>query len=539
MNYKLLPALFLIWLSSHGVMASDPYPVNRDLNVLHYRFYLTVNDSTDEIEGKSEITFELKGNTPVFFLDLIKKQTDGKGMVITGVGPEQILSGYRHTENGRIEITLKKIPTAPTTITIHYQGVPADGLVIGKNKFSSRGFFGDNWPDRGHHWLACVDHPSDKASVEFIVTAPEHYDVVATGLLKEQSNLGNGTKQHHWIEKAMVPVKVMTIGIARFAIKHLGNVAGVENSLWVFPENREAGFSDFSPATRIIDFYSKTWGPFLFGKLAHVQSKTRWGGLENAGAIFYAERAVNGKNQIENLIAHETAHQWFGDGVTEKDWHHVWLSEGFATYLTHYYNQQVHGEVTRQDGMKKDRENILKHPRLNSSPIVDTTITDINQVLSTITYQKASFVLHMLRKTIGDDAFLQGVKNYYNAFKEGNALTSDLQEALEKSSGTSLGWFFNQWIFSPGTPEIEVVRQFNKTRKETKVLVKQTSNSVWKFDLGLRIRDLKGEFISDENLLVSQKEQVFTIKTEENPENLTLDPEVNLLFKGKISQGKL
>jgi len=537
--HKLLATIGLTSLSIFSCLGSDPYPVNRNLNVLHYRFYLTVNDSTDEIEGKSEITFELKGNSPVFFLDLVKKQSDGMGMIIKGIGPAEIISGYQHTENNRIEITLKSIPTSPTTLTIQYSGVPADGLVIGNNKFSSRGFFGDNWPDRGHHWLACVDHPSDKASVEFIVTAPEHYDVVATGVLKEQSNLGNGTKQHHWSEETVVPVKVMTIGIARFAVKHLGNFAGVENSIWVFPENREAGFSDFSPAARIIEFYSKTWGPFLFGKLAHVQSKTRWGGLENAGAIFYAERAVNGKNQIENLIAHETAHQWFGDGVTEKDWHHVWLSEGFATYMTHYYNQQIHGEAARQGGMTKDRENILKHPRLNTSPVVDTTITDINEVLSTITYQKASFVLHMLRRTIGDDAFVKGVRNFYMDFKGGNALTSDLQHALEKSSGTPLDWFFKQWVYSPGTPEVDVVWQFIKGRKETKILVKQTGNSVWKFDLAIRLNDLKGEIISDESLLIDQKAQVFTIKAEKSPENLILDPEVNLLFRGKISRGKL
>ena len=224
-----------------------------------------------------------------------------------------------------------------TTLKITYQGIPEDGLIIGKNKYGDRTFFGDNWPNRAHQWIPCNDHPRDKASVEFIVTAPSHYQVVANGEKIQEYPASEGLKTTHWREKVPLPTKVMVIGAGRFAIENNGQVQGIPSSIWVFPQNRLEGFSDFKPSLIVLDWFSRNIVPFPFSKLAHVQSKTRWGGMENAGAIFYFENAVNGKNERESLIAHETAHQWFGNSATEADWRHVWLSEGFATYCTVLY----------------------------------------------------------------------------------------------------------------------------------------------------------------------------------------------------------
>ncbi|MCF6333455.1 MAG: hypothetical protein L3J11_09250, partial [Draconibacterium sp.] len=129
----------------------------------------------------------------------------------------------------------------------------------------------------------------------------------------------------------------MVIGVARFAVQYNNDYKEVPVSSWVFPQNREEGFSDYSVGDKALKYFSEIIGPYSYEKLAHVQSKTRYGGMENAGCIFYAEKSVTGKNRAESLMAHETAHQWFGNSVTEQNWHHIWLSEGFATYLTHIY----------------------------------------------------------------------------------------------------------------------------------------------------------------------------------------------------------
>ena len=275
-------------------------------------------------------------------------------------------------------------------------------------------------------------------------------------------------------------------------------------------------------------------GPYSFSKLAHVQSKTRWGGLENAGTIFYFENSVTGKKTIENLIAHETAHQWFGNSVTESDWHHVWLSEGFATYFTHLYNEWIYGNEKRRSGMDRDRTNIMKHELLPKSPVVDTTIQDIGKVLSIITYQKASFVLHMLRKEIGDQAFFTGIRNYYAAYQNKNALTIHFQNMMESSSGKDLDWFFRQWIFSPGAPKLQATWLYQPADQTLKIRVRQTGPEAFQFPLEIGL----GDGVT-ETLQISQKDQIFTIKAAKNPTKVVLDPGVNLLFSGEIEGGKL
>lgn len=537
-NFKDATFHFLITcacvFSSFDSTGKDPYPVNKNLDVLHYTFHLELKDSTDIIFGKTEMLIALKNNITSFEIDLTGTKSDGTGMRVTSVGPKDLVERFQHLSNDKLKVILRKSSSEPISLTVEYQGIPADGLIIGKNKFGDRTFFGDNWPDRGHHWLACVDHPSDKATVTFSITAPIHYQVVATGALKEESVISHSKKLTRYEEDAPVPVKVMTMGAARFAVKHTGPVQGIPTSIWVYPQNKEAGFSDFSPENRVIKFFMDQIGPFSFSKLAHVQSKTRWGGLENAGNIFYFENSVNGKGQIESLIAHETAHQWFGNSVTENDWHHVWLSEGFATYFTHVYNEWIYGADKRKSSMAKDRTNILKHYLLPKSPVVDTTIQEIGKVLSIITYQKASFVLHMLRKEVGDQAFFSGVRNYYAEFRNGNAMTANFQKAIEVSSGKSLDWFFDQWIYRPGAPDLTLTWEYKPGEQALKIKVRQSGPLTYRFRLDLGINEE-----SAESLEISQQEQIFTIKSAQKPTKITLDPGVNLLFSGKIAEGKL
>ena len=133
----------------------------------------------------------------------------------------------------------------------------------------------------------------------------------------------------------------MVIGVSPFAVQEMLSKSGIPLSSWVYPQNSEEGFFDYSIATRPLDFFESYIAPYPYSKLANVQSKTVYGGMENASCIFYHERTVTGKQDHEILITHEMAHQWFGDAVSELNWHHIWLSEGFATYLTDLYIEQT------------------------------------------------------------------------------------------------------------------------------------------------------------------------------------------------------
>jgi aminopeptidase N len=528
--------LFLLFLLiSFKVIAKDPYPKNENIDVKHYRFQLELNDSTDVIMGEATATILFKKSISSFDLDLYGINAGGKGMKVKSINANGENISFTH-QNDKITLKLNEQPKANEQIVfvIQYSGIPEDGLIIGKNKFNERGFFGDNWPDRGHHWLPSVDHPSDKAKVDFVVIAPEHYQVVGTGKLFEESNLTKHRKLTHWKESIDVAVKVMTIGVARFSIQLSGEPAGIPVTTWVYPQNREDGFNDFAIAPRVLEFFQNYIGSFSYEKLAHVQSKTRWGGLENASNIFYFENSVNGKANHEGLIAHETAHQWFGNSASENDWHHVWLSEGFATYFTNLYFENMYGHDRLVTEAKAQRKQVVEYFKKNPNPVIDTTITDINKVLSTNTYQKAGWVLHMLRHEIGDVAFHNGIREYYATYRNSNALTPDFKRIMESNSGKDLNLFFDQWLYKGGHPQISGSWSYDAKAREVAITLNQDQNGqVFKIPLEIGLMDRQGQ-TTVQTVQLTAKKGFFRLAAPVKPVELVLDPNTWLLFEGGI-----
>ena len=252
--------------------------------------------------------------------------------------------------------------------------------------------------------------------------------------------------------------------------------------------------------------------------------------MENAGAIFYFENAINGKNERESLIAHETAHQWFGNSATEADWRHVWLSEGFATYCTVLYLESRYGEDRRKEELIGQRKTILSYYEKIKTPIVDLKVTDINTVLNTNTYQKAGWVLHMLRVKTGDSLFWKGLKTYYSRYKYSNTLTEDFQHVMEEISGISLQEFFSQWFYQSGHPILKYSWNWNENKKELQLSVQQTQEHLFAFPLEIAIYDNQHKLTEILTLSVRDKNTTFSRKLKEKPFSIELDPHTNLLF---------
>src|SRR6476661_627563 len=315
--------------------------LNPALDVQHYRFAIQLNDSNNIIKAEAQITIKFLEDVNEVKLDLVQRKANGKGMTVINVKQDESdINFLQDSQHVIIHVTAKK--GKELIYTIAYEGEPADGLIISKNKYADRTFFSDNWPDRAHNWLPCNDHPFDKASVEFVVTAPEHYQVVSNGLQIEETNLPDQLKLTYWKEDVPIPTKVMVIGAANFAVNYVGNVDCIPIYSWVYAEDRDSGFQHYAIAKDILPWYIKNIGPYAYKKLANVQSKTIFGGMENASAIFYFENSVN-DDTLDALFAHEIAHQWFGNSACEADWQHLWLSEGFATYMAHLYLENKYG----------------------------------------------------------------------------------------------------------------------------------------------------------------------------------------------------
>ena len=467
--------VWLIFLLPCTAAFSQSY--NPIVDILHYSYSLDLNDHDDNITGKAEITLLIREKTNAIPLDLTQKNSEGKGMTVTAVEEvlpegEQSLAFIHEKERLLLRSNVK--PGEQHTYRIFYHGIPADGLIISNNKFGRRGFFGDNWPNRAHNWLPCVDDPSDKATVDYFITAPDHYTVVANGALQEEKILDNHRKQTHWKESIPLSPKIMVIGAADFAVDHPGDVLGVPVYNYVYTENKDLGFKSYAWPLQILPFYITHIGPYPFEKCGNVQSKTRFGGLENAGAIFYFENSVTDPG-IESLMAHEIAHQWFGDAVTETTWEHLWLSEGFATYLTECYLENRYGPDILRQHLRAEREKVFEFEKKRGTPILDTSVkNDYMQLLNPNNYEKGGWVLHMLRRKIGDSLFWKGISNYYSTYRNKNASTADFEKIMEEAGGQDLGAFFHQWLELPGHPHVTLTWSYDLPHKQLTITIKQT-----------------------------------------------------------------
>jgi aminopeptidase N len=560
-----LGAALLVSEPSRYTAAPDPYHPDPRVDIQRYTFRLGLSDENDVIEGDATVHLLVTADSvSMVTLNLVAGNAEGVGMTVSHVsgGPTNGAMGDREVEDGEgaaagdlefthqgdeLKISLPGDVVATSGnrygINIAYSGTPADGLIISQNKHGDRTFFGDNWPNRARHWLPTVDHPSDKATVEFIVEAPDHYQVVATGALVEESDVEGDRRLTHTRSEVPIATKVMVIGVARFAVDNVREVNGIPVSSWVYPQDREAGFSDYARAALILDYFASHIGPYPYLKLANVQSKTRYGGMENAGNIFYSEGSVTGTGSNEGLLAHEIAHQWFGDSVTEDDWHHIWLSEGFATYFTQLYFEHTYGRDRMNAGLRTQRTAIaVYHDRNPDSPVVDTTITDLNDLLSTNSYQKGGWVLHMLRREVGDEAFWAGIRSYYREHRDDNALTSDLRRAMEASSGESLGWFFDQWVHRPGQPEIRVTWSVGDGTTIDVTVEQLQEDAPFRFALDVGFAVSPGANVEKHTLDVTSKRQTFQVELSGALADAAsivavLDPDVWLLMSGSIGRG--
>jgi aminopeptidase N len=529
---RLLIGLFLF--SSKSVFTQS------NIDVLHYKFNIGLNDVNDTVYGLAIISFTATEKTNSFSLDLTTKLKDGKGMHVVSASfiDPKLKSSQAFYENDRISfkgITLIKGDT--TSLIINYKGIPSDGLIISKNKYGRRTFFADHWPNRAHQWLPCKDDPADKASVEFIVTAPEHYQVVANGIQVEESSLNNGFKKTHWKEDVPVPTKVMTLGVADFAVNLAGTINGcIPVTSWVFPEDRDKGFYDLEIAKDILPWFIEYIGPYGYKKLANVQSKTIFGGLENANTIFYSQNIATGDRSREGTVAHEIAHQWFGNMATEKSFAHLWLSEGFATYFTTLYFENKSGAAKAKELREEDRQQIIAFSKEDKTPVVNTAETDYMNLLNANNYQKGGWVLHMLRMQVGDSVFKKIIRKYYSTYAGKNADSGDFQKIAEQVSGKDLRLFFKQWLYTAGQPKLDIKWKYNDKEKNITLTIRQQQSIAFSFPIEIAYTDDKG--LKSKTFSVSKSMEVFKIPVAKKPSKMEADPDCDLLFEGNISEMK-
>ncbi len=525
-----MKSIILICLSLATVTVFSQSYIKRwkRIDIQKYDFSIAVNDSTDEIKGRAEIDVLFRKKTQNITLDLKSVGNDDMGMFVTHISVEPASGVVWSHENDLITIqTTDVVKGDRRKYTISYFGIPANGLIIGNNMHGDRAFFGDNWPDRAHHWLPCVDHSSDKALVDWTIRAPNHYTVVANGKFVDEVVHPDHTYTR-WSSTVPLPPKVMVTGIADFAVQEAGEVGDIPVTTWVYEEDRKNGFSQYSIGPEVLSYFVEKIGDYPFEKLANVQSKTRFGGMENAGNIFYYEESTDPNRDIEGLFAHEIAHQWFGNSVTEIDWSHLWLSEGFATYLTDLYFEDKYGEDMLKERMATERQSVIDFAKKRKVPVIDVQTSEYMQLLNPNSYQKGAWILHMLRREVGDEAFFFGLKTYYKQYRDSNASSEDLQRVFEKLSGKKLSSFFKQWLTVTGHPKLSYT--YTNSPKRVIIKIKQKQKKAFKFPLDVKLIFESGgsEVVKID---ISKKKGSYPIDITLPVKSIELDPDIRLLWE--------
>jgi len=516
---------------------TGPLPYRPGIDVTDYAITLDLPQRGASIEGRAVLSVRRWAPVDTLVLDLVALRVDS---VLVDEKP----ATFARTDS-LVRIPITRVAGDSFSVTVRYAGEPKDGLIIRTDSAGRWTAFGDNWPNRARNWIPSIDHPSDKATVTWSVRAPSERRVVANGELMEETPLpaqaGSVPRTlTRWRESRPIPVYLMVIAAAPLVYYDLGRdgcgvgefSSCVRQSVYVFPESRDFLPGPFVHAPEMVRLFSELIAPFPYEKLAHLESSTRYGGMENAGAIFYADAPFRRRTMQPGVIAHETAHQWFGDAVTEREWSHVWLSEGFATYFEALWVERFAGDSAFRDEMRQIRQQIFKAPEVASRPVIDTTQTDLMALLNTNSYQKGGWTLHMLRTLVGDSAFFRGLRSYYLANRHSNALTDDLRRAVEASSGRPLGWFFDQWLRRPGFAEVTTSWRYDAAQRRVIATVAQgTRFGAYRFPLTVAITDAAGKEhrATIDVPAVTNTTVVVPLHLDAAPRGVAFDPDVRVL----------
>ena len=508
----------------------------------HYLVNITLNDQLSEITSASARIY-LTIVKPTREIDV-----DFGDLTVDRV----TLNGSAYTflrKNGKLHFDLPQAasPGDSYVIEVFYHGKPKDGLILTNDKDGKPAAIGDNWPDRVHHWIPVLDHPSAKATITFNITAPAGQEVIANGKLDHVETTASGHRTWTYSEGVPIPPYCMIIGVGQFARVEPAQRALTPLSYYVPVSERELALKGFSPAIPSLEFFTEKVAPYPYEKLALIVGATRFGGMENSGAIVFTSALFNRNSTVGmsktygvpfgnvTLIAHEIAHQWFGDSVTESTWSDLWLSEGFATYFAGMFVQRYESEEAFQRYMRDASASVFAYEKKKRGPIFDRETESLMDLLNPNNYQKGAWVLHMLRSQLGDDAFFRGIRAYYESHKNSVASTEDLRAALEKASRRDLRAFFARWVYDSGHPQYEL-KWYWLGKKELRLVLTQTQpGNVFSDPVHLTITTAKGK--RDIVLKPTGKLFIERIPLRDKPMQIDLDPHNTLLDESTVNPG--
>lgn len=403
-----------------------------------------------------------------------------------------------------------------------------------------------------HFWIPVHDFVNDRFTSEMVITVPRPLAVLSNGKLIETRDAPDNHRTFHWKMDQDHVTYLLTVVAADFNI-YRDLVGDLPVEYYVAKSVDEATARRFMGKTpKMIEFFNSYIGhKYPYAKYATVTAPGFGGGMENITATTMTDEplidAISAlERDSDSLVAHELAHQWFGDWLTCKDWAHLWLNEGFASYFDPLFREHDRGVNDFQLNMRSIQGSARASDRLRSRPIVDPNYKTPDAMFDGITYSKGSAVLHMLRGLVGEQAWRKGISDYVEAHKGKLVETADFRKAMEQASGKDLGWFFDQWVFKPGHPSLKVSWRYEPDDRSVRVSVTQTqpvSKEAPAFRMPTTIElsyaepDASTATIKSVPIVIDQANQEFVLIGFDAPQAVMIDPD-GWLFADIAYDGK-
>lgn len=515
------------------------YPRDLEARVRHIALEITPDFKARSIEGRATLHFQ-PNVLPVSELRLDAVELRAKSLTSS-----EPIEGFQATDT-EIVVTFQQPipPDKEFTVTVDYTAEPRQGLYFRTPEMGYKQgdthLFTQGESITHRRWFPCVDAPNVLCTTEITCRVPAGMTVISNGrLISETADPSTGLTTFHWKQEQPHANYLVTL-VAGYFAKVEDKYRDIPLAFFTPASDIAHATNSFRGTREMMEFFEKETGvPYPWPKYYQVcVNDFVAGGMENTSATTLTDSTLfssetENLHNSEGLVAHELAHQWFGDLVTCKDWSHLWLNEGFATYYEALWQGQRHGVDELRYEMFNTAETILRAGG-TPTPIVRRTYDGPDQMFDYLAYQKGGWILHMLRSQLGVERYQKCVRLLLERHRHSNVATEDFRRIIEEVSGRSYDQFFDQWVYHAHHPELNITYNWDQAAKLARLSVKQVqrlSTNVLLFSVPLTVK-LSGKSGSVRRTLqITKVDEDFAFALDSAPTLVRIDPDLELLAK--------
>jgi aminopeptidase N len=545
--------LSLCWFYTDRCHAQTP-PVeklqtagDRPIDIKHIRLDLTVDLPKKTVDAKATLT--VRSLRPISNIDLDAVDFEVKSVSIKGGKNDKEVPAHYSHDGKKLFLDLDPAWAADqeSILVIDYRiRDPKAGLYFfGPTKAEPNvplTVWSQGESITNRYWIPCLDHPNQKQTTELVVTVADGFDVLSNGKLLERKKNNDNTVTYHWLQDKPHVSYLVTLVVGKFDIAE-EKWKNVPVRYYVPKGHKEEIARTFGRTPEMIELFSKLFGvDYPWDQYAQVVAEQfTAGGMENTSATTLTDYALHDERSMldsspDGLIAHELGHQWWGDLLTCRDWSHLWLNEGFASYCEVLWDEHKEGKEEAQLNLFHKAGAAIGGGK--DRPVVDRKYPFPDAMFDGRSYPKGAWVLNMLRKKLGDDVFFKCLQKYLTDFRYQSVDSNDFRRTIERVTGRNLERFFYDWTERAGSPVVEINTEYQPETKQVRLTVKQTQAGD-SFHFPLKVAFTTGNGTAKVQNLeeeVREKEQVFFFPLSERPTMVEVDPDQTVL--GEIKENK-